>query len=106
MKTRTKFSMFNSRFPSTVEFDQEYNFKKQKSLKTYCFYDKEKAISICIIPSGWNHKYHCIVESGEFEMYDILHLNEDEIREIFNIDIIKLQRRKKLKKLNETIRHT
>lgn len=47
----------------------------------------DEPIGICIIPSGWEGKYHVIVEFGDSESWDNHFMDKEQILQQFGIEV-------------------
>lgn len=66
----------------------KFNFKKEETIGTYIsFYDSDSVCSLKIIQSGWEDKYHCILEWGEYEDADYELYDKEQIEQRFLITL-------------------
>jgi hypothetical protein len=79
-----------------------YNFSKIQNGEVYRYVDMTNAFSLLIVKSGWNNKYDCILESGEYESVDVNLYTAQDIQKIYGITTF--LRKEKLIKINKTLK--
>jgi len=79
----------------------DYKFIQYKSGNLYKYYDSDNVVSLSIFNSGWDNKYQCVKEWGEYEMSESNIYTPEEINIIYGINIF--LRKEKLLKINESI---
>jgi len=79
----------------------KYHFIEENNNKLYNFYDIDNVVSLIIFKSGWNDKYHCILEWGEHETTESHLYTSKEIEKKYGISTF--LRKEKLIKINESI---
>jgi hypothetical protein len=65
------------------------------------YYDKNNIVALCIFISGWENKYHCVLEWGEYETTDHHLYSAEEIKKYYGVSTF--LRKEKLYKINESM---
>lgn len=79
---------------------ETYNFKKINNSFLYSYYDEKNVVALRIIKSGWENKFDCILEWGEYEQVEVHLYTAEQINKIYGIKTF--LRKEKLDKLNES----